>query len=68
MKRYTEEQAVCDIKADLLRDAEHAEHQAAHGPYYPNVTRESLTAYAQYCRDLIARTNWSSNDFIMNRL
>jgi len=43
--------------ADLQRDVDQSEHQAALGPYYPErgVTAESLRAYAAKCRGAIEK-------------
>jgi hypothetical protein len=42
---------------DLISDAEQSEHQAEHGPFYPEngVTREMCLAYAARCRAAIER-------------
>lgn len=50
-QRYSWSQQVEFYRQDLLSDAEHSEQQAAEGPYFPNVTRESLLAYAADCRE-----------------
>ena len=41
-----------DFIADLLSDAEFSEHQAIHGPFYPEkgITPATLKAYAAECR------------------
>ena len=41
-----------DYINDLRSDAEQAEHQAIHGPFYPekDITPETLRAYAAECR------------------
>lgn len=43
--------------SDLENDAIKAEHQAQHGPFYPErgINRESLLAYAESCRAQMAR-------------
>lgn len=50
--RYTAEELAAAVRADLLVDAEHAERQAADGPFFSErgITRESLLAYAAECR------------------
>ena len=52
--KYTEEELDAAWVADQLADARHAERQAAEGPVFPErgITRESLLAYAAYCRAL----------------
>jgi len=49
---YTAEELAAAERADHLVDAEHAERQAADGPFFPErgITRESLLAYATECR------------------
>ena len=44
---------VADWKLDLLADIQCAEQQAVNGPFYPErgITRETLLAYAQDCRN-----------------
>jgi hypothetical protein len=57
MKRrvhYTTEQLHQFIIDDLENDARCAEEQAVAGPFYPNVTPESLRSYAIKCRSDIA--------------
>lgn len=56
MTRYTAEELDNAAVRDLISDAEGAEHQAQHGPFYPDrgITAESLSAYARKCRDKIA--------------
>ena len=51
-KQYTPEELEAAQRADYLADAEHAERQAADGPFFPErgITRESLLAYAAECR------------------
>lgn len=48
---YSWSEQVEFYRQDLLSDAEHSEHQAANGPCFPNVTKESLLAYAAECRE-----------------
>jgi len=63
--KYTEQEQIDFIKADLLNDARCAEEQAANGPFYPerNITRESLLAYAAKCR-LEALGDFTPEQFI----
>ena len=42
---------VNDFKTDLLNDAAFSEAQAAIGPFFPDVTKESLLKYAAECRE-----------------
>lgn len=50
---YTNEQLDSFALADLLSDAESAEHQAEHGPYYldKGITKETLQQYAKTTRN-----------------
>lgn len=56
-KRYSPDELQSAWHDDQRRDAEHAEAQAANGPYYPEkgITRESLLAYAAECRAAMAQ-------------
>ena len=49
-------------RADLISDAAHAEEQAANGPYFPGITKESLLAYAAVCRAKVAAMTPESRD------
>jgi hypothetical protein len=69
---------------DLKIDIECARKQAENGPYYPNVTKESLLRYAENCEKTLAvmvngspeyNHEWKSindkhmvEDFIMGKL
>jgi hypothetical protein len=61
---YTLEQQRAAIIADLLSDAEHSEKQAIEGPFFPDITPESLRAYAAQCRKLAAANGWGVEEFI----
>ncbi len=52
---YTREEQIEAWKLDLIADIEHSEHQAEHGPFYPErgITPESLRAYAENCRRML---------------
>lgn len=50
-QRYSWAEQVEFYRQDLISDAEHSEKQAESGPYFPNVTRESLLEYAADCRE-----------------
>jgi len=47
---YSQDEQRNAIVDDLLRDAVHAEQQAIEGPFFPNITAESLLTYAAECR------------------
>jgi hypothetical protein len=54
---YTGKQLDDYAMDDLRADAEQSEHQAEHGPFWPDrgITRESCLAYAADCRAKLAR-------------
>jgi len=54
---YTPDEQLQAIYSDLLVDAKHAEQQAVEGPFFPErgITSDSLKAYAQDCRNKLAR-------------
>lgn len=47
---YSHAQLFDFARQDLIADAECSEAQAANGPFYPGITRETLLAYAAECR------------------
>lgn len=55
--KYTPEEQFSAVIDDLQRDIQHAEDQATHGPWFPDtdITPDTLRAYAQHCREQIAR-------------
>ena len=61
--KYTVDEQVDFIAADLLVDIEHAEPQALNGPFFPEkgITADSLRAYARDCRAQLARLHAYSN-------
>jgi len=50
--RYTPDELIRMAAQDQISDAEFAEHQAQHGPFFPErgLTKESLIDYAAHCR------------------
>jgi hypothetical protein len=56
-QHYTANELDSHAIADQLNDAECAERQAEHGPFFPEkgITRESCLKYAAECRARIAR-------------
>lgn len=61
--KYTPDEQVDYIIRDLQADIDHAERQAEHGPLFPElgITAESLRAYAQQCREQVARIETSAS-------
>jgi len=67
LHHYSQEEQIQMIRDDLLRDAVCAEEQAANGPYYPGVTRESLLAYAAECRHKLT-LQFTAKQFIEDKI
>ena len=59
---YTPDELAAFERADRLADIEFAEHQAHHGPYFPErgITRDSLLDYVTKARALLAKIEGSS--------
>lgn len=64
--KYTPDELDNHAISDLLKDAECAEKQAKEGPFYPNITPESLWNYAKECREIVSRyIQGGAHDFLM---